>query len=69
MKQFGLGQFKPSQVNPEGLSEKNGKIAIVNNVTEINITVSSSRRMLAMTVEENEKQAKREAEQYVGLAK
>ena len=72
MKQFGLGQFKPSQVNPEGLSEKNGKIAIVDNVTaidEIKITVSNSRSMIAMTVEETERQAKREAEQYVGLAK
>ena len=72
LKQFGLGHFKPSQVNPQGLSEKNGKIAIVDNVTaidEIKITVSNSRSMIVMTVEETERQAKREAEQYVGLAK
>ena len=72
LKQFGLGHFEPSQVHPQGLSEKNGKIAIVDNVTaidEIKITVSNSRSMIAMTVEETERQAKREAEQYVGLAK
>ena len=65
LNQFGLGNFKLSQVNPQGSEEKNGKIAIGDNViviADIEIMESTSIRMITTMIEENEKQVKTEAE-------